>query len=525
MSVTNNPFKGLLSYAESDEAEFIGREKEISELLAHIKANDILILYGKSGVGKTSIIRAGIVPQLRIINFLPIYIRIDFFSKIYPSDQVDNTIKYISHSSHERKTEVDGISNIKESVLVENDAQHVLILDQFEETFTIANREYQYSLIDRISFVIRENETSGHRKIKVIICLREEYLPELEELTVTIPELSRIRYRLKASLRRDDLIKLIMRPGGIEPEVANSLLSKFSNKSQAWDMNGSTESIDFSMLQIILHTLYRDGVLQDQFKAHEYFNQPNSLESIFKDYVSSTMTSVESKHLKTLSKYLIPGNYRAQVPSRELYDAIPKTVIDDLLSSRVLRTFFRDSHQWIELSHDLFVNPIKQLVEVIKVGPGSDSDIKDLSTSRLDRKYKYDVAITFAGEDRNVTKEIAIALRKSGVEVFFDEFRRTDMFGKNLIDYLSKVYRDDSNFCLMMISKHYVQKKWTSIERQSAQARALSQLVEYILPVRIDDTEVPGLPDTVGYIHLAEIPSSQLVKIIVGKLTNSSLEE
>ena len=69
-----------------------------------------------------------------------------------------------------------------------------------------------------------------------------------------------------------------------------------------------------------------------------------------------------------------------------------------------------------------------------------------------------------------------------GVSVFYDEYEKADLWGKNLYDHLSDVYRKRARFCLMLLSKHYAAKQWTNHERQAAQARAFSENQEYILP-------------------------------------------
>jgi len=73
--------------------------------------------------------------------------------------------------------------------------------------------------------------------------------------------------------------------------------------------------------------------------------------------------------------------------------------------------------------------------------------------------------------------------------------------GKDLYVHLSDVYQNQAKYCIIFASKEYQQKNWTNLERQSAQARALVEKGnEYILPVRFDDTEIPGIPRTIGYL-------------------------
>ena len=114
----------------------------------------------------------------------------------------------------------------------------------------------------------------------------------------------------------------------------------------------------------------------------------------------------------------------------------------------------------------------------------------------------YDVALSFAGEDRHHAARLAGLLREEGYSVFYDEDELAELWGSNLYDYLSSVYRDRAEYCVMFLSEYYAQKVWTNHERESAQARAFEENREYILPVRLDDTEIPGILSTVGYLDL-----------------------
>src|SRR5262245_51738930 len=106
-----------------------------------------------------------------------------------------------------------------------------------------------------------------------------------------------------------------------------------------------------------------------------------------------------------------------------------------------------------------------------------------------DTEYDYDVALSFAGEDREYVSKVAAILHALGVRVFYDAYETTDLWGKDLYTHLDDVYRKRSKSCVMFISEAYGRKLWTSHERQSAQAKAFESAGEYVLPVRFDDTE------------------------------------
>ena len=135
---------------------------------------------------------------------------------------------------------------------------------------------------------------------------------------------------------------------------------------------------------------------------------------------------------------------------------------------------------------------------------------------------KYHVTLSFAGEDRKHAKRLADLLRSGGYSVFYDEYEATELWGKDLYDYLLSVYRDQSEYCVMFLSEHYAQKLWTNHERQSAQERALKESKEYILPVRLDDTEVPGILSTVGCFDLRSTPIEEIYEALVEKLSDTT---
>jgi hypothetical protein len=132
--------------------------------------------------------------------------------------------------------------------------------------------------------------------------------------------------------------------------------------------------------------------------------------------------------------------------------------------------------------------------------------------------HQYDVALSFAQEDRELAERCAQLLAEAGYRVFYDRWEQHDLLGKELVAHLDTIYREAARYCLIFISKHYVAKAWTRHELRSAQARALHCHREYILPARLDDTPVPGLPETVGYIDLRSHSVEELVQAVTRKL-------
>lgn len=132
---------------------------------------------------------------------------------------------------------------------------------------------------------------------------------------------------------------------------------------------------------------------------------------------------------------------------------------------------------------------------------------------------EYDIALSFAGEDREYVEQVAEHLQCSGVKVFYDKYEQVDLWGKDLYEHLSDVYQNQARFTVMFISRYYAEKLWTRHERKNAQARAFREKGEYILPARFDDTELPGLSGTVGYLDLRYLSPAQLAEAIRKKLS------
>lgn len=130
---------------------------------------------------------------------------------------------------------------------------------------------------------------------------------------------------------------------------------------------------------------------------------------------------------------------------------------------------------------------------------------------------KYDVCLSFAEEDREYVDEVNLHLKDLGVVSFHDD--KVTVWGEDLTAYLDRVYRKDSRFCVMFISRHYARGMWAVHQRRSALARGVTDPEKpYVLPARFDDTEVDGLLPTVGYIDLRTLSPRKLAEMIAEKV-------
>ncbi len=130
----------------------------------------------------------------------------------------------------------------------------------------------------------------------------------------------------------------------------------------------------------------------------------------------------------------------------------------------------------------------------------------------------YEVALSFAGEQREYVEEVATALQSRGIAVFYDKFEEIYLWGKSLVEELQAVYEHRASRVVIFVSKEWVEKAWPRHERQAALSRAVQESSETILPVRFDDTPVPGLPSDVMYLRAENYTPAELASMIAGKL-------
>lgn len=137
--------------------------------------------------------------------------------------------------------------------------------------------------------------------------------------------------------------------------------------------------------------------------------------------------------------------------------------------------------------------------------------------AQIDEKT-YDVALSFAGEDRPYVSQVAEYVKNRGLKVFYDSFFDVELWGKDLTETLDSIYRNETRFVIMFVSSSYLKKEWTNFERKSALAAALKYRNEYVLPVRFDDTDLPGLAPVIGYKDARVISADALAEMIIAKV-------
>lgn len=217
-----NPYKGLFPYTSEDEKIFFGREKETADLVEMIRQNKLVILFGESGTGKTSLINAKLFPALQQQYYFPIYIRINYASDKTPIEQVRITIQETLRSWDESVGDyTEGMSLLEfasHTRLFSGLVKPILFFDQFEELFTIAPRYVEQDdireFIDQLAELIEtdkiasqsnidepdaelENRNQNLYKFRVVLSLRQDFISQLDDFRIQIPSISNCRYRIK----------------------------------------------------------------------------------------------------------------------------------------------------------------------------------------------------------------------------------------------------------------------------------------------------------------------------------------
>lgn len=135
---------------------------------------------------------------------------------------------------------------------------------------------------------------------------------------------------------------------------------------------------------------------------------------------------------------------------------------------------------------------------------------------------QFDIAVSFAGEDRAFVEDVVRGI-DGDRKVFYDEDFLIESWGRDLVEYFTHLYQHQARYVVMFISAKYAEKSWTTLERRSALAGALLRQDPYILPVRLDDTELPGLLPTVGYIDARRVGVAGIVGAINAKLAGTQI--
>jgi hypothetical protein len=140
----------------------------------------------------------------------------------------------------------------------------------------------------------------------------------------------------------------------------------------------------------------------------------------------------------------------------------------------------------------------------------------DCGFNEADKNLEYDLAISFAGENRELARRFANKFEIFDVNVFFDELYESNLLGKALSKQFTRIFNDDSAFVLCLLDKYHKEKVWTTFERETFKKRVAE---EAIIPVYLDETIFPGIPEDIYGIDFRipvteELMDDAIIKIV-----------
>ena len=133
---------------------------------------------------------------------------------------------------------------------------------------------------------------------------------------------------------------------------------------------------------------------------------------------------------------------------------------------------------------------------------------------------RWDVALSFAGAQRDYVGQVAEALKARGVRCFYDADEQVRLWGTHLAEELPRIYALESAVVVVFISADYAGQPWTRLERRAAFSQAVIEAGVFVLPARFDDSELPGLLRDVVAIDLRRYTSGQFADLVVAKLAD-----
>jgi hypothetical protein len=390
-----SPWLGLASFTEETRAFFFGRDEEVAELARRVQRKLLTLLFGQSGLGKTSILRAGLVPRLRGQGYCPIYVRIDYNREApEPAEQLKQAIRVNARLSGEwtrAGVAVEGESlweflhHRDDTLRDESGATLIplLIFDQFEEMFTLAQSD-EFGRARAARFVTEladlvenrapkaleakfdEDESAAARfdfarsDYRVLIALREDYLAPLEGLKKQIPSISQNRLRL-APMTGTQALAAVLQPGKnlVTEEVAAAIVRFVAGGAEL-----ANAEVEPSLLSLICRELNdariaqgRSEISLDLLAGSHATILSNFYERALADQPAAVRHIIEDD-------LLTDSGFRENVAEERLLSRFAEIgagadTLALLVNRRLLRIEERLDIRRVELTHDVLCSVVK----------------------------------------------------------------------------------------------------------------------------------------------------------------------
>ena len=445
-----HPWLGLDSFTEETQAYFYGREEEVAELGRRVQRKLLTILFGQSGLGKTSILRAGIVPRLRPMGYCPVYVRIDYSpDSPPPSEQIKAAIFRATQASGQwtqTGAAVAGESlweflHHRDDVLRDASGRTLiplLIFDQFEEIFTLAQSddfgrkraaEFLEDLADLVENrppkalearmdadeAAAEHFDFTRGDYRILIALREDYLAHLEGVKAIMPSITQNRMRL-ARMTGAQALAAVVNPGGklVSQEVAESIVRFIAGGSEL-----PNAEVEPSLLSLICRELNnariaqkrseisadllagsRDTILTE-FYERALADQPAGVRNFIEDEMLT-----ESGFRESLAEERVLKGFAAA--------GAPSTTLATLVNRRLLRIEERLDARRVELTHDVLCPVVRASRDVRLEREARDEAERKLAAQRA-REIATRKALVRARQIAAVCAVLAVGAAASAV--------------------------------------------------------------------------------------------------------------
>ncbi|HEV7136469.1 MAG TPA: hypothetical protein VGN43_07535 [Steroidobacteraceae bacterium] len=390
-----NPWLGLISFTEETRDYFYGREEETAELARRVQRKLLTVLFGQSGLGKTSILRAGLVPRLRGHGYCPVYVRIDYAqSAPEPAEQIKTAIAEAARRSGEwtrTGVAVQGESlweflHHRDDVLRDEHGATLiplLIFDQFEEIFTLAQGDEfgraraQRFIADLADLVenrppkafearLEADDAAAERfdfarsDYRVLIALREDYLAPLESLKAVMPSVTQNRLRL-APMTGTQAMAAVLKPGKrlVTEEVAAAIVRFVAGGTEI-----EHSEVEPSLLSLICRELndariaqHRNEISLDLLAGSHATILSNFYERALADQPAAVRRIIEDE-------LLTESGFRENVAEERVRNSFiaagaSPAALATLVNRRLLRIEERLDVRRVELTHDVLCGVVK----------------------------------------------------------------------------------------------------------------------------------------------------------------------
>jgi tetratricopeptide (TPR) repeat protein len=371
------PYPGPRPFTPDESPLFKGRDKESRDVRDLLLSYQVVVLYSKSGAGKSSLVNAGLRPLMIEEGFevLPVA-RVG--GKVHPGvdlSKIHNIFAFNALSScldaAADPAEMPGAGLI-EYLAPRSEQGRLLVFDQFEELFTAFPERWR----DREPFFLQLQKLCRTDKdLRVLLVIREDHVAELDPYADLLPNSLRIRYRLER-LREAEALQAIVLPmasagytfqEGVDRDLVSNL-TKIHVQTDEGETEVAGEFVEPVHLQVVCTNLWNNRPTDRRSitaaDVQKFANVGESLAAFYTQAVrlAAAKTHVAESAIRAwVAKELItPGGTRALVyMGKTSTEGLPNEAVRVLEAERVIRAESRAGATWYELTHDRFIGPIR----------------------------------------------------------------------------------------------------------------------------------------------------------------------